>query len=174
MEHILDYKIFIWVVVLIVYAIKQFKKLTSIKSTQKEVLAPAAPYTPMDQVNVPKKKPVQNRVLEFPKDKKEEAWSKPKAAKKFLKEELSSKNKSLEIIDYDDNIVSELSLASQVQKEMQAKAQRQKLSDPSLRDEHFEPYALQHTQAMVIGEKLKSPQSLREAIVLAEILDRKY
>lgn len=179
-----DFKIIIWVVVLIVYAVRQFMKLTSIKSTQKEAPVPSAPYSPKQSGELVKKQTVQNRAQKPLHereiiDKKVEAWSKPKfnsssQSNRSAQEEVRRSSKSLEISDYDDNIVTELSLAKQAQEEMHAKALRQKVSNPNMVNARFEPYALQHAHASYIGEKLKSPQSLREAIVLGEILNRKY
>lgn len=183
----MDFKILIWVVLLVIYAVRQFMKLSSVKSTQKEVV-----------VTVPK-------TVNFPKDsgnfanrKKEE---KPKQEIKThrpmlshrIEEKLSERNKqlppikkleyreiaprdkrSLEVTDYDDNIVSDLSLAEKTQQEMREKAKLQRLSNPSLEDAHFEQYSLSHHTSSSISKKLTNPQDLREAIILGEILNRKY
>lgn len=183
----MDYKLLIWVVLLIIYAIKQFMKLTSVKSTQKEVVVtvPKPVNFPKDSGNFanrkieekPKQSPkTQRQILSHGVEEKLRERNKQLAPiKKLGNKEIAGRDKrSLEIIDYDDNIVSDLTLAEKAQQEMREKTKLQKLNNPSLEDAHFEQYSIHHHTSSSILKKLTNPQDLREAIILGEILNRKY
>lgn len=183
----MEFKIIIWVVLLVIYAIKQFMKLTSVKSTQKEVVVtvPKPVIFPKDSGNFGNRK-IEEKLNQEPKthrpmlshrieEKLSERNKQLPPIKKLEYKEIAVRDKrSLEITDYDNNIVSDLSLAEKAQQEMREKSKLQRLSNPSLEDAHFEPYSLSHHTSSSILKKLTNPQDLREAIILGEILNRKY
>ena len=80
----------------------------------------------------------------------------------------------IEVVDYDENIESELSQIEKSRKENQLKAERQKISNPNMTEEHYKPYSLTKSKMSELMKKINNPQDLRDAIVIGEILNRKY
>ncbi|TAH27762.1 MAG: hypothetical protein EAZ07_00785 [Cytophagales bacterium] len=188
-----NYKILIWVVVLVIYAIKQLRKLGNIKSTDQGVPIPIPKTYELPQKSENQKHINEKKIIE-PK-KSEESFSNPNKNKpskdsgEFYKKRILEKSshqknqskpytaessKSLELLDYDELIEDELSIAKKAQKELSEKALNQKKINPSLSDEHFDPYKLSNNKTNPIIEKLRNPETVREAIILSEILAKKY
>lgn len=189
-----DFKYLIWGVILIIYVVKQIMKLTSIKSTQYE--PPVTSSTkPVRKINTAQ---VANKYNPEP-VKKSYTPTKSSPMEEFMKEmgiempskrkDLSTKNPSkypsrksidvadddpIEVVDYDENIESELSQIEKSRKENQLKAERQKISNPNMTEEHFKPYSLTKSKMSELMKKINNPQDLRDAIVIGEILNRKY
>ena len=177
-----DFKYLIWGVVLVVYVVKQLIKLTGVKSTQPEEVfdKPARPGRRISPQNLDKtvdSKP-SRPTISSPLDElmKEMGIELPIKPKEIIKKNVSKypAPKEIKVIDYDDNIESELVQIEKLKKENKVKADLQKISNPSFADEHFKPYSLTQNVESNLIKKLRNPQDLRDALVLAEILNRKY
>ncbi len=177
-----DLKYLIWGVVLIVYVIKQIMKLTGVKPTQPEEPIEQTAHTARRQIPKtieyatepkPPRPTISSPLDELMKEMGMELPNKPKeiAAKNISKYPTS---KQIEVVDYDDNIESELAQVERIKKENKLKAERQKISNPSLADEHFEPYSLAQNKESTLIKKIRNPEDLRDALVIGEILNRKY
>lgn len=189
-----DFKYLIWGVILIVYVVKQIMKLTSIKSTQYEEPTPSSskPLRKANTTPLPNKynpeplKKSSRPTISSPMEElmKEMGIERPTKRKDLLTKNASkypsqktyqvADNDPIAVVDYDENIESELSQIEKAKKENQLKAERQKISNPSMADEHFDPYSLAKFKTSELMKKLHNPQDLRDAIILGEILNRKY